>query len=100
MQSDVQQDFYVSLGIKVGFCDPACGPAMPFVIRVDRGQSLGRFLRSREAKHSFAVGQERAYPGVLHDYGFAAGQIADGSVADPGVLESHIRPLSATELTA
>src|SRR5437667_70565 len=73
--------------------------ALPFVVGIDRFKRRGGLLRSAEAEHALAIGKERAGAGVLHDDGFAAGQVTERAIAHPGVLESHARPLGATELT-
>src|SRR5207237_6283769 len=81
-------------------CDLSRRPGMPFVIGVDRRECIGGFGDRREAKHALAVGQERAWPGVLHDDRFAAGQITQRPIADPRVLKSHIGRPGAAELAA
>src|SRR5437016_6029075 len=74
--------------------------AVPFVVRVDVFKGRGRLLDSRESQESFAVGQERAGAGVLHNGRFAAGQITKRAVANPGILKPHARAFGATELAA
>ena len=73
---------------------------MALVVRVDRGERVGRFSRRRKAEHALAVRQERAGSRVLHDDRLSAREIAQGPIADPGVLELDVRALGAAELTS
>src|SRR5205823_876136 len=51
-----------------------------------------------EPEEARGVGQEPARAGVLDDRRLAAGQVAEGPVADPGILEPDARGLRAAEL--
>src|SRR2546422_10232732 len=53
-----------------------------------------------EAEHSLAVGQVRAWAGVLHHDRLPARQVAQRAIADPRVLEFHARRLGTAELAA
>ena len=73
---------------------------MAFVVAVDLLESVGGFGQRGEAEQPLVIRQEGAWPGVLHDRRFAASEVAERAVADPGVLEFHARPLGTTELAA
>src|SRR5437867_11692567 len=73
---------------------------MPFIVRVDDVECVDCVFKRREAKHPFPVRKERAGTCILNHDRFSAGQIADGSVANPGVLKLHTRALGTTELSA
>src|SRR5213079_742541 len=70
------------------------------VIAVDGLQGRDRLGERGEAKHSLAVGQVRAWAGVLHHDRLPARQVAQRAIADPRVLEFHARRLGTAELTA
>src|SRR5947208_5524291 len=99
-QRRVQNSFRHLFGIEVGFRDLARGPAMPVIAGVDGLKTVGRFLKRLETKHSSSVGQERAWPGVLHHHGFAAREVTHSAIADPGGLQFDAGRLRATELAA
>src|SRR5207253_8242354 len=70
------------------------------VIAVDGLQGRDRLGERGEAKHSLAVGQVRAWAGVLHHDRLPARQVAQRAIADPRVLEFHARRLGTAELAA
>src|SRR6266550_231185 len=97
----VTQNYFCDLfRVEKRFRDPPRGAAVAFVVAVDFLESAGGFARRGEAKQSFMIRKEPARPGVLHNRRFAAGEVAERAVADPGVLELHARALRATELAA
>src|SRR5947207_11284824 len=73
---------------------------MPAIVGVDGLETVDRLLKRIETKHSSSVGEERAWPGVLHHHGFAAREVADSAIADPGGLQFDAGRLRATELAA
>src|SRR5207247_8104564 len=95
-----QDSFRHLSGIEIGFRDLARGAAMPAIVGVDGLKTVDRLLKRIETKHSSSVGEERAWPGVLHHHGFAAGEVADGAIADPAGLQFDVGRLRTTELAA
>src|SRR2546422_454277 len=87
-------------GIEVIFCELPRRAAMMLVVGVNGFERAGRLLGRRKSKHPLAIGKKRARPRVLHDHGFAAGQVADRAITHPGILKLSARSLGATELTA
>src|SRR3989454_8092644 len=71
--------------------------AMACVVAGDALQRLDRLGERGEAKHSLAVGQVRAWAGVLHHDRLPARQVAQRAIADPRVLEFHARRLGRSE---
>src|SRR5215472_10165189 len=86
------------LGVKIPLRQFPRGAAMPFVVAIDGLEGAGCLFRRRETKHTFAVGQECAWPRVLHYSRLSAGQITHSAIAYPGVLKLHTRTLRATKL--
>src|SRR2546422_1635264 len=74
--------------------------AMACVVAGDALQRLDRLGERAEAEHSLAVGQVRAWAGVLHHDRLPARQVAQRAIADPRVLEFHARRLGTAELAA
>src|SRR2546422_5383825 len=74
--------------------------AMACVVAGDALQPLDRLGERGEAEHSLAVGQVRAWAGVLHHDRLPARQVAQRAIADPRVLEFHARRLGTAELAA
>src|SRR5206468_6831684 len=88
------------LRVEVRLGDLPSRPAMPRVIGIDRLQRAGGLRQRCEPEQAFAVRQISARSGVLHNRRFAAGEVAQRSIADPGALKFHIRTLRATVLAA
>src|SRR2546425_640298 len=86
--------------IKVGFNDLPGRPAVPLVSVVHPSQSIDGFSHGGKAEDPLPIGKEGARPGILNHRRLPAGQIAESSVADPGVLELHARRLGAAKLAA
>src|SRR5207249_11219627 len=80
--------------------DSSRGAALLIVTAVDHVEGSDRLVGRRETKHALTIGKEGARPGVLHHHGPATGQVAEGPVAHPGVLELYPRTLRATEFAA
>src|SRR5438128_1319344 len=99
-ECDVENGLQRPPRVEMSFGDLARRAAMALVVRVDRGERVGRFSRRRKAEHALAVRQERAGSRVLHDDRLSAREIAQGPIADPGVLELDVRALGAAELTS
>src|SRR5213595_3994588 len=74
--------------------------AMACVVAGDALQRLDRLGERGEAEHSLAVGQVRAWAGVLYHDRLPARQVAQRAIADPRVLEFHARRLGTAELAA
>src|SRR5207247_10147909 len=74
--------------------------AMACVVAGDALQRLDRLGERGEAEHSLAVGQVRAWAGVLHNDRLPARQIAQRAIADPRVLEFHARRLVTAVIAA
>src|SRR5439155_26179144 len=74
--------------------------AMPCVVAGDALQRFDRLGERGEAEHSLAVGQVRAWAGVLDHDRLPARQVAQRAIADPRVLEFHARRLGTADLAA
>src|SRR5258707_9032748 len=74
--------------------------AMACVVAGDALQRFDRLGERGEAEHSLAVGQVRAWAGVLYHYRLPARQVAQRAIADPRVLEFHARRLGTADLAA
>src|SRR5439155_15874557 len=57
------------------------------------------FVQVPEAEEALGIRQETAFARVLDDGWLAAGQVAEGPVADPCVCEGHADRLRAAELS-
>ncbi len=67
------------------------GPAaVPWIIPIHALHTDDRFLDCCESKQSLAGTDLRVEAGVLNEGGFAAGQIADGPVAEPAAARIDI----------
>src|SRR5215470_4596250 len=98
IQRTVQNFPYDLLGVKIRHRQFPCGAAMPFVVAVDGLESADCLFRRRKTKHAFAVGQELAWPRVLHYNRLSAGQITHRAITYPRVLKLHTRTLRAAKL--
>src|SRR5207302_5857846 len=87
-------------GIEVVFGKLPRGAAVMLVVGVNGFERTGGLPGRGKSKHSLAIGKKRARPRVLHNHGFAAGQITDGAIANPGGLQFDIGRFRATELAA
>src|SRR5689334_5496420 len=65
--------------------------ALVFVIRGDLIETTRGLVEIVKTEDPRIVGENPARPGVLHDRGFAAGEITERAIADPRVLQSHAR---------
>src|SRR2546427_6103389 len=72
---------------------------MVLVVRLHIGHRLSGFVQVPEAEEAPGIRQEAAFAGVLDDGRLAAGQVAEGPVADPCVYEGHAHWLRTTELS-
>src|SRR5258708_10673678 len=86
--------------VEVRLGELASGPAVPLVVGVDGGQGFGGLRQRREAEDPFPVRKEGTWARILDHRRLPAGQVAEGPVADPGVLEPHAGGLAAAELAA
>src|SRR2546425_8368660 len=99
-QRRVQDTFCNSPGVKVGFGNVAGCAAVALIIGIDGIECADCFVKSRETKHPFATRQKETGSRILNHHWFAAREVADGAVADPGILKLHIRCFGAAELAA
>src|SRR3989442_9533657 len=72
---------------------------MVLVVRLHGGQRPDSLVQVLEAEESLGIRQEAAFARVLDDGRLAAGQVAEGPVADPCVCEGHADRLRAAELS-
>src|SRR5438445_9657565 len=72
---------------------------MVLVDRLNSGQRQSGFVQVPEAEETLGMRQEAAFARVLDDGRLAAGQVAEGPVADPCVCEGHADRLRAAELS-
>ena len=72
---------------------------MVLVVRLHGGQRPSGFVQAPEAEEALGIRQEAAFARVLDDGRLAAGEVAEGPVADPCVCESHADRLRAAELS-
>src|SRR5438046_10100839 len=72
---------------------------MALVVRLHGGQRPSGFVQVPEAEEALGIRQQAAFARVLDDGRLAAGQVAEGPVADPCVCEGDADGLGAAELS-
>src|SRR5437763_974015 len=85
--------------IKVFLCQLVSQRALVLVICLHGIEHASRFFQTVEPKQACCIRQESAGTSMLDHSGLPAGQVAQGSVADPGVLQKYAGRLHATEFT-
>src|SRR5439155_16184544 len=70
---------------------------MALIVGSRRLEVAQRLLEITKAEQTRRVGEEQARTRVLNDGRLATGQVAEGTIAEPGVLQADARGLGAAE---
>jgi hypothetical protein len=73
---------------------------VPRVVAANPRHAVDGFLHGAEHQQAFAGRQLVADPCVLDQRGLAAGEVADGAIADPAAARRHVHLLRDAELGA